>query len=297
MFLLFLDCTWQLQYQFPSSFEFTEIYLTSVWDSVTLGLFHNFVHAGIPRKTTPLNVWNWENQFDDDDIELFRNPLYAARTYLNKVHPSGAKGGASTDCRPVSSADILMMKNKRPMPTNKPTSTWPSAATTAAARGGDVMARSKALRFSCSLTHLRLWSHCYLRWMTPVQIDNGGTPCEYVARMALLSDIVQLQQQIADLESSLAQPKSRISAVPVVPAGWSSPTTAAYETPGSPFTQHVAVARRISSSYPYSPCRPANPTAFFGAQISMMPRISLAEDTMSVDELSLGDVTTVGTAV
>ena len=42
VFLLFLDCVWQMLRQFPSSFQFTEIYLVSLWDSLCLGLFRNF---------------------------------------------------------------------------------------------------------------------------------------------------------------------------------------------------------------------------------------------------------------
>ncbi|VVC92046.1 unnamed protein product [Leptidea sinapis] len=32
VFLLFLDCTWQLQHQFPAAFQFSETYLTTLWD-------------------------------------------------------------------------------------------------------------------------------------------------------------------------------------------------------------------------------------------------------------------------
>lgn len=42
LFLLFLDCTWQLLQQFPCEFEFTETYLTTVWDSAFLPIFDTF---------------------------------------------------------------------------------------------------------------------------------------------------------------------------------------------------------------------------------------------------------------
>ncbi|ELU13417.1 hypothetical protein CAPTEDRAFT_222446 [Capitella teleta] len=43
IFLLFLDCVWQLLQQFPSAFQFSEMYLTSIWDSACFGLFENFL--------------------------------------------------------------------------------------------------------------------------------------------------------------------------------------------------------------------------------------------------------------
>lgn len=42
LFLLFLDCTWQLVHQFVEQFEFTETYLITVWDSVFIPIFDTF---------------------------------------------------------------------------------------------------------------------------------------------------------------------------------------------------------------------------------------------------------------
>lgn len=43
LFLLFLDGVWQLQQQFPSAFEFSETYLTSLWDSAHISIFDTFL--------------------------------------------------------------------------------------------------------------------------------------------------------------------------------------------------------------------------------------------------------------
>ena len=43
VFLLFLDCVYQLTVQYPSSFEFSEIYLVTLWDSCVTGLFKEFI--------------------------------------------------------------------------------------------------------------------------------------------------------------------------------------------------------------------------------------------------------------
>lgn len=42
LFLLFLDCTWQLLQQFPEHFEISETFLTTIWDAVFLPIFDTF---------------------------------------------------------------------------------------------------------------------------------------------------------------------------------------------------------------------------------------------------------------
>lgn len=43
MFLLFLDAVWQLLQQFPQAFEFSETYLTTLWDSAHINIFETFL--------------------------------------------------------------------------------------------------------------------------------------------------------------------------------------------------------------------------------------------------------------
>lgn len=43
LFLLFLDCVWQLLQQYPMAFEFTETYLTTLWDSAHISIFDTFL--------------------------------------------------------------------------------------------------------------------------------------------------------------------------------------------------------------------------------------------------------------
>ena len=42
LFLLFVDCVWQLLSQYPESFEYSETFLTTIWDSVFLPIFDTF---------------------------------------------------------------------------------------------------------------------------------------------------------------------------------------------------------------------------------------------------------------
>ncbi len=43
VFLLFLDCVWQMLQQYPSEFQFTETYLTTLWDSAHVSIFDTFL--------------------------------------------------------------------------------------------------------------------------------------------------------------------------------------------------------------------------------------------------------------
>lgn len=43
LLLLFLDCVWQLLQQFPEEFEFSETFLTTLWDSAFLPIFDTFL--------------------------------------------------------------------------------------------------------------------------------------------------------------------------------------------------------------------------------------------------------------
>lgn len=43
IFLLFLDCVWQLLHQFPTAFEISETYLTTLWDSTHVTIFDTFL--------------------------------------------------------------------------------------------------------------------------------------------------------------------------------------------------------------------------------------------------------------
>ncbi|XP_029034885.2 myotubularin-related protein 10-B isoform X2 [Osmia bicornis bicornis] len=89
LFLLFLDCVWQLSQQFPAEFEFTETYLTTLWDAAHVSIFDTFIFncekdrvAAATEPNNPLvlrSVWDWREQFSDQDILLFYNPLYNSR--------------------------------------------------------------------------------------------------------------------------------------------------------------------------------------------------------------------------
>lgn len=127
LLLLFLDCVWQLVQQYPEEFEFSETFLTTLWDSAFLPIFDTFLFNSehdrqiALRKVSvlicgPTNnynylqflfvqhrlvlrpIWDWGEQFADKDLALFTNPLYKkppeqqgnARKTMAVVLPSSA---------------------------------------------------------------------------------------------------------------------------------------------------------------------------------------------------------------
>lgn len=60
VFLLFLDCVWQLVQQFPSHFQFTETYLTTLWDCAHNQLFDTFLfNCPRDRELAVAKVSSW----------------------------------------------------------------------------------------------------------------------------------------------------------------------------------------------------------------------------------------------
>ncbi|XP_075899452.1 myotubularin-related protein 11 isoform X1 [Nelusetta ayraudi] len=106
VFLLFLDCVWQLLYQFPSRFQLTNDFLLALHDSVHLPLFSSFLancqrerckrHQNSGQSYTPVNgwrdtlhsdsspdpcdpplppVWDWALQYSQQRRDAFTQPV------------------------------------------------------------------------------------------------------------------------------------------------------------------------------------------------------------------------------
>ncbi|XP_026175675.1 myotubularin-related protein 10 isoform X1 [Mastacembelus armatus] len=99
LFMLFLDCVWQVMNQYPAAFEFTETYLTVLSDSMWIPLFSTFLfnspkhcsqllmdfakNKAIPQGEDQVMyfppVWDWSQQFSTKDLTLFNNPMYVGK--------------------------------------------------------------------------------------------------------------------------------------------------------------------------------------------------------------------------
>ncbi|XP_064618787.1 myotubularin-related protein 10-A-like isoform X2 [Lineus longissimus] len=189
IFLLFLDCVWQLLQQFPSSFEFSETYLTTLWDSAHIGLFGNFlfdcVHTSSKLCKEQLkleSVWNWHVQFSDKDLALFKNPLFLAKNSeeLSTMNKKLAAITNSLNNDNFKKKLYLLYLNR------------------------EATEHGVVLKPQVIAPMLKLWSQCYLRWSSPVEIYGGGAPSEYFQQCVLVEEVLCLKHKLANLEKASA---------------------------------------------------------------------------------------------
>ncbi|XP_014803881.1 PREDICTED: myotubularin-related protein 9 [Calidris pugnax] len=92
VFLLFLDCVWQILRQFPCSFEFNEQFLIMLFEHAYASQFGTFLGNNesersklkLPQKT--MSLWSWVNR--SEELCKFQNPLFEANSLV--IWPSVA---------------------------------------------------------------------------------------------------------------------------------------------------------------------------------------------------------------
>ncbi|XP_005109153.2 myotubularin-related protein 10-B [Aplysia californica] len=203
IFLLFLDCVWQLLQQFPSSFAFTETYLTSLWDSVHLGLFDTFLFNSCwhrkkfliegPNRTfiSLPSAWDWTFHLSDEQILLFNNPLYTLRTSfdLDKVVHS-ARNTLRLSGEELRESRYSMLLGSPPPST-------------------DMFAlQETVLKPEVTASLIKLWAQCFLRWIVPAQIVGGGNPSQYMQQCILAEEVICLQHKLQQVSQLVQQQAS-----------------------------------------------------------------------------------------
>lgn len=194
LFLLFLDCVWQLLQQFPEAFEFSDVFLVTLWDSLFLPIFDTFQFNSETERNQALHsdhivlrpVWDWDEQFEDKDLALFTNPLYRASPIDEP--PRAQSNRSNPPVRPVPS--MLYSIGQRASNPNGHT----------VLNGVDGMQLAKPdeqfLEPQFCLRDIELWQQCYLRWIPHLEIKQGGmAQCLLLNRM-LLNNIGRLRRTL-----------------------------------------------------------------------------------------------------
>lgn len=166
VFLFFLDCVWQLQSQFPASFEFSETYLTNLWDCTHVGIYDTFLFGNNRQRWEALksqpfrNVWDWSgphSRLSPQDLELFKNPLYQLQRSKELLNVRSQEGAGDRGM-PSFSADLLLLD-----PTVK---------------------------------SLSVWTQCYYRWIPKAEVVNGDPATLFLHNVRVARDINFLATQI-----------------------------------------------------------------------------------------------------
>ncbi|XP_041331168.1 myotubularin-related protein 11 isoform X2 [Pyrgilauda ruficollis] len=226
VFLLFLDCTWQLLWQFPADFGFTEAFLLALHDSSFSPYFSTFRfscqrqrghsslprlpsqtyrpmggwqdpggHRGDPRPCSFPPVWAWGRRYTRQQREQFRNP----------VGPPGPaeclSPGTPADPCPWGSPRLVLTLAKgslcpHPLPWwSRPPLRPPlrvSPSDSQGTQGGLLGTRqpSQGLLLPCTAGPcIRLWHRCYLRGL-PQEQRGRSAPS-----LAGLAEELQLLQE------------------------------------------------------------------------------------------------------
>ncbi|XP_068000103.1 myotubularin-related protein 10 isoform X1 [Melanerpes formicivorus] len=281
LFLMFLDCVWQLLEQYPAAFEFSEVYLTILYDSARISLFGTFLfncpHQRVKESTEfaiskniqlgdekglrfPC-VWDWSLQFTSRDRLLFHNPLYigksapcvqngAVKTFKRSKKnysstlrgvPPAFKNGIISEQEFLPRRNSLILKLKPEF-----LQQTESQSNSMEQYFRDWFAKPVDLHGiilpRVSGTHVKLWKLCYFRWVPEAQINHGGFITAF-HKVSLLADEVDM------LHRNLRQYKSNSS----LQANCSEldqsrmyfRTSASNDTSGTPDF--------LSSSFPFSP--------------------------------------------
>lgn len=285
LFLLFLDCVWQIMNQYPAAFEFTEAYLTVLSDSMWIPVFSTFLFNSAQQRTEhsmdfakgkspPLGeeraprlppVWDWSQQFSLKDQALFNNPMYVGKG-APCVHNGAVKSfkrtkkNYSSTLRGMPSAlrnglaeghsDTLTRRNSlvlRLKPDFGPPRDPVESPSERFLR--DWFARPADLQGllipQLLPSHLALWRLYFLRWVPEARIPQGGPVTAY-------HKLSQLADEIETLQSQLRQYKGPTPAT--TPNGPPPPSAQSRmyfraATPGDA----PSAPEYLSSSFPFSP--------------------------------------------
>ncbi|PKU41446.1 hypothetical protein llap_8254 [Limosa lapponica baueri] len=243
LFLMFLDCVWQLLEQYPAAFEFSETYLTVLYDSARISLFGTFLfncpHQRVKESTEfaiskniqlgdekglrfPC-VWDWSLQFTSRDRLLFHNPFYvgksapcvqngavktfkrAKKNYSSTLRgvPPALKNGIISEQEFLPRRNSLILKLKPDF-----LQQTESQSNSMEQYFRDWFAKPVDLHGvilpRISGTQIKLWKLCYFRWVPEAQINHGGFITAF-HKVSLLADEVDM------LNRNLRQCKSNSS--------------------------------------------------------------------------------------
>ncbi|CAL8248947.1 unnamed protein product [Merluccius merluccius] len=276
VFLLFLECVWQLVRQYSPAFQFSETYLTVLSDSVHVPVYstflfnsqyhrYTFVQAESPQTPPSLLrcpvVWDWSVQFDCKAQELFINPLYtekmqrvSQRSQLHKHQRQLSLPGSKQS--PKKGFFKEETDNLKKILRVKRLSRWMSPDPCSSSREFYQAWLRRPLDYHGLILPclegpwLHLWMQRYLRWVQEVQIFGGGLVTVLSQLNGLLEEVRGLRREL-DLRGSAGPPTSRLQRTRgsrVESQGWGSRVCLSSSFPFSALRRNSSYKPSLPSS-------------------------------------------------
>ncbi|KAJ7404606.1 Myotubularin-related protein 12 [Pitangus sulphuratus] len=234
VFLLLLNCVWQLVQQYPPAFEFTETYLTVLSDSLYVPVFSTFFFnsqhqrdistSGESLKTQSgpfrfLTVWDWSVQFDPKAQAFLNNPFYIEKPKpdksqrktarfkhqrqlslpLTQAKPSTKRGffREETDhlIKNILGRRIGKFINSSDEPSNNLREFYDSWHSKPIDCHGLLLPRIDG-------PEIKVWAQRYLRWIPEAQLHGGGT-------IAITAKILDLMEEVQSLQVKMDEEHSQ----------------------------------------------------------------------------------------
>lgn len=224
MFLLFLDCVWQLSRQFPSAFEFSEFFLLQFYDMVLDCLYNNFLYNSTKHRLQaslhsrrscffgtgdePLEMvddyegplfsaWGrWREAMDEEENERCLNPLYY-------VFGSGETDYDNSSSTPLSSQFGSILTDSITLSESGRFGSREVTPVSAASQDVDYY-RQGLLIPETSLCSLRVWDGFFFRHLPELGVCHRQEQLEVQQlESRMVRDVQKLKEELNEMELSL----------------------------------------------------------------------------------------------
>uniref|UniRef100_A0A8D1F3Z5 Myotubularin-related protein 12 n=1 Tax=Sus scrofa TaxID=9823 RepID=A0A8D1F3Z5_PIG len=180
VFLLFLDCVWQLVHQHPPAFEFTETYLTVLSDSLYIPIFSTFFFNSPHQKDTNMH----QRQLS---LPLTQSKSSPKRGFFREETDHLIKNLLGKRISKLINSSEELQDNFREF-----YDSW----------------HSKPPSYhGLLLPHIegpevKVWAQRYLRWIPEAQILGGGRVATMSKLLEMLEEVQSLQEKIEERHHS-----------------------------------------------------------------------------------------------
>ncbi|KAM4868565.1 myotubularin-related protein 12 isoform X3 [Urocitellus parryii] len=174
VFLLFLDCVWQLVHQHSPAFEFTETYLTVLSDSLYIPIFSTFFFNSPHQKDTNMH----QRQLS---LPLTQSKSSPKRGFFREETDHLIKNLLGKRISKLINSSDELQDNFREF-----YDSWHSKPTD---YHGLLLPRVEG-------PEIKVWAQRYLRWIPEAQIPGGG-------RMATMSKLLEMMEEVQSLQEKI----------------------------------------------------------------------------------------------